>query len=174
MNILHPFLRALPAAALVLALTVPASAAGWPGFNDSMFPPAPSARSVIAIDGKGFTIKGKRTYIVAGEVQYPRIPRALWRDRLLRIKRAGYNTVQTYVYWNYHEPREGQFDFSGEKDLDAFLKTVQSLNMYAIVRPGPYINAEWDTGGLPVWLRFKPGLRPLTENAQFYAAVTPY
>ena len=174
MNIFNRFFRVLPAAALLLALAPSASAAGWPGFNDSMFPPAPSARSVINIDGKGFIIHGKRTYIVAGEVQYPRIPRALWRDRLLRIKRAGYNTIQTYVYWNYHEPREGQFDFSGEKDLNAFLKTVQSLGMYAIVRPGPYVNAEWDTGGLPVWLRFKPGLLPLTDNPQFYAAVTPY
>ncbi len=174
---MNNFYRLLSAAALVtvlLTLTLPASAAGWPGFNDAMFPPAPSARPVINIDGKGFIIKGKRTYIVAGELQYPRIPRALWRDRLLRIKRAGYNTVQTYLYWNYHEPREGQFDFTGEKDVSAFLGLVHSLGMYAIVRPGPYINAEWDTGGLPVWLRFKPGLRPLTDNAQFYAAVTPY
>lgn len=168
------FYRLLSTAALLLTLAPSASAAGWPGFNDAMFPPAPSARSVINIDGKGFIIHGKRTYIVAGEVQYPRIPRALWRDRLLRIKRAGYNTVQTYLYWNYHEPREGQFDFSGEKDVDAFFKLVHSLGMYVIVRPGPYINAEWDTGGLPVWLRFKPGLLPLTDNAQFYAAVTPY
>jgi len=147
---------------------------GWPNSNDSIFPPLPAAKPYINFDGKGFLVNGRRTYIVAGELQYPRTPRAMWRDRLLRIKRAGYNTVQTYAFWNYHEPREGQFDFTGEKDLDAFLKLVHSLNMYAIVRMGPYVNAEWDTGGLPVWLRFKPGLRPMSDNPQFYQAVTPY
>ena len=171
------FRRLLPAALLlVLAATAPAArAAGWPGTNDSMFPPAPAARPFINIDGRGFLIHGRRVFIVAGELQYARTPREQWRDRLLRIKRAGYNTVQTYAFWNFHEPREGQFDFtSGNHDLEAYLRLIQSLGMYAIVRAGPYINAEWDTGGLPVWLRFKPGLRPLTDNAPFYAAVTPY
>ena len=97
----------------------------------------------------------------------------MWRDRLLRIKRAGYNTVQTYTFWNYHEPEEGRFEFSGEKDLNAYLQLVHSMGLYAIVRMGPYVNAEWDTGGLPVWLRFKPGLRPMSDNGPFYAAVTP-
>ena len=155
-------------------LPLRAHASGWPNHNDSIFPPQAAAKPYINFDGKGFIINGKRTYIVAGELQYPRTPRAMWRDRLLRIKRAGYNTVQTYAFWNYHEPREGQFDFTGEKDFDAFLKLVHSLHMYAIVRMGPYVNAEWDTGGLPVWLRFKPGLRPMSDNEQFYKAVTPY
>ena len=177
MNIFRRLLRVL-SAALLLALVLPAPfahAAGWPGTNDSMFPPAPSARPFIDIDGRGFLIHGRRVFIVAGELQYARVPRAQWRDRLLRIKRAGYNTVQTYAFWNFHEPREGQFDFTSDNhDLDAYLKLIHSLGMYAILRPGPYINAEWDTGGLPVWLRFKPGLLPLTDNAPFYAAVTPY
>ncbi len=151
-----------------------ADAFGWPNANDSIFPALPAAKPYINFDGRGFLIHGKRTFIVAGELQYPRTPRALWRDRLLRIKRAGYNTVQTYTFWNYHEPVEGRFEFSGEKDLDAYLKLVHSLGLYAIVRMGPYVNAEWDTGGLPVWLRFKPGLRPMTDNAPFYRAVTPY
>ena len=178
MNIFRRLLRALPAAVLLLALAGAAPvarAAGWPGTNDAMFPPAPAARPFINIDGRGFLIHGRRVYIVAGELQYARIPRAQWRDRLLRIKRAGYNTIQTYAFWNFHEPREGRFDFAtGSHDLGAYLRLIHSLGMYAIVRPGPYVNAEWDTGGLPVWLRFKPGLRPLTDNAPFYAAVTPY
>jgi beta-galactosidase len=161
---------------LLLALTTPyAHAFGWPSDNDNMFPPAPSAQHFINIDGRGFIIHGKRAFIVAGEMQYARIPRAQWRDRLLRIKRAGYNTIQTYAFWNFHEPREGQFDFAtGNHDLNAYLQMIHSLGMYAIVRTGPYINAEWDTGGLPVWLRFKPGLLPMMDNAPFYAAVTPY
>lgn len=162
--------------ALLLCLAVPRSYAfGWPNSNDSMFLPAPAAKSFINIDGRGFLIHGQRTYIVAGEMQYSRVPRAQWRERLLRIKRAGYNTIQTYAFWNFHEPREGQFDFTtGNHNLNAYLKLIHSLGMYAIVRVGPYINAEWDTGGLPVWLRFKPGLRPMQNNAPFYAAVTPY
>lgn len=171
------FRRLLPAA-LLLALAGPVSvarAAGWPGTNDAMFPPAPAARPFIDVDGRGFLIHGRRIFIVAGELQYARIPRAQWRDRLLRIKRAGYNAVQTYAFWNFHEPQEGKFDFSSDNhDLEAYLRLIHSLGMYAIVRAGPYINAEWDTGGLPVWLRFKPGLLPLTDNAPFYAAVTPY
>ena len=155
-------------------LPIRAHASGWPNGNDSIFTPEAAAKPSINFDGRGFLINGKRTFIVAGELQYPRTPRAMWRDRLLRIKRAGYNTVQTYAFWNYHEPREGQFDFTGEKDLDAFLKLVHSLNLYAIVRMGPYVNAEWDTGGLPVWLRFKPGLLPMTDNQPFYDAVDPY
>lgn len=172
---LLPALSLLAACALLVCLPAARTQAfGWPNNNDSIFPPLAAAKPYINFDGKGFIVKGKRTFIVAGDFHYPRTPRALWRDRLLRIKRAGYNTVQTYAFWNFHEPREGEFDFSGDKDLNAFLKTVQSLNMYAIVRAGPYINAEWDTGGLPVWLRFKPGLLPMTDNPQFYAAVTPY
>ena len=169
-----PRLLTLLLVLLPCLLPVRAHAFGWPNSNDSIFPPEAAAKPYINFDGKGFLINGKRTYIVAGELQYPRTPRAMWRDRLLRIKRAGYNTIQTYAFWNYHEPREGQFDFTGEKDLDAFLKLVRSLDMYAIVRMGPYVNAEWDTGGLPVWLRFKPGLRPMSDNQPFYQAVTPY
>lgn len=161
--------------ALCLCCLAPrAHAFGWPNNNDGIFPPLPAAKPYINFDGRGFIIHGKRTFIVAGELQYPRTPRAMWRDRLLRIKRAGYNTVQTYVFWNYHEPVEGKFEFTGEKDLNAYLQLIHSLGLYAIVRMGPYDNAEWDTGGLPVWLRFKPGLRPMSDNAQFYHAVTPY
>jgi beta-galactosidase len=171
---LLPRLLALSLALAPCLLPIRAQAAGWPNHNDSIFPAEAAAKPYINFDGKGFLINGKRTYIVAGELQYPRTPRAMWRDRLLRIKRAGYNTIQTYAFWNYHEPREGQFDFTGEKDFDAFLKLVHSLHMYAIVRMGPYVNAEWDTGGLPVWLRFKPGLRAMSDNGPFYQAVTPY
>ena len=159
---------------LICTFAARVHASGWPNNNDSIFPALPAAKPYIDFDGRGFLIRGKRTFIVAGELQYPRTPRALWRDRLLRIKRAGYNTIQTYAFWNYHEPVEGKFEFTGEKDLDAYLKLVHSLGLYAIVRMGPYVNAEWDTGGLPVWLRFKPGLRPMSDNPQFYRAVTPY
>jgi len=162
----------LVAAACLLPLR--AQAFGWPNANDNIFPPQAAAKPYIDFDGRGFLIHGKRTFIAAGELQYARTPRAQWRDRMLRVKRAGYNAVQTYVYWNFHEPREGQFDFAGDKDLDAYLKLAHSLGLYAIVRLGPYVNSEWDSGGLPLWLRFKPGLLPMQDNAPFYQAVDPY
>ena len=155
-------------------LSNPAHALGWPGNNDNWFPSAPAAKSDIDFDGKGFIIHGKRVFIVAGDLHYSRVPPALWRDRLLRIKRAGYNTIQTYVFWNFHEPKEGVYNFSGDRDLRAYLKLIQSLGMYAIVRVGPYVNAEWDSGGWPIWLRFKPGLSVRDDNKPFYDAMDPW
>jgi len=139
--------------------------------NDGIFPPAPAAKPFINFDGHGFLIKGKRTFLASGSLHYGRVPRALWRDRLLRIKRAGFNTVQTYAFWNFHEPQEGKWDFSGDKDLNAFLKLVKAMGLYAVVRPGPYVCAEWDSGGYPVWLRFKAGVRVREDNPEFLAAV---
>ena len=161
---------------LLIALFAPmrAHAFGWPNSNDSIFPPLPAAKAYVDFDGKGFLINGKRTFIAAGEFQYARTPRAQWRDRMLRVKRAGYNALQTYVFWNFHEPREGEFDFSGDKDFDAYLKLAHSLGLYVVVRMGPYVNSEWDSGGLPLWLRFKPGLLPMQDNQPFYQAVDPY
>ena len=78
----------------------------------NFFPPAPEAKSVDDFDATGFTIDGKRTFLASGSFHYARAPRALWHDRLLRLKRAGFNTVQTYVFCNYHEPAENSFDFT--------------------------------------------------------------
>ncbi len=142
--------------------------------DDNIFPPAAAARPFIDFDGRGFLVNGRRTFIASGGMEYARVPRALWRDRLLRIKRAGLNTVEIYVFWNYHEPREGQWEFSGDRDLGAFLRLVKEVGLYATVRVGPYVCAEWDSGGYPVWLRFKPGLSVREANAPFEAAVDRY
>ena len=139
--------------------------------NDHMFKPAPAAAPFINFDGRGFLVNGKRKFIVSGSMHYARVPRVLWRDRLLKMKRAGFNTVQSYLFWNAHEPEPGEFDFTGRYDLDAFLKLVHSLGMYATVRVGPYYCAEWDSGGYPVWLRFVKGLVVRTPNKPFEDAV---
>ena len=139
--------------------------------DDNLFPPAPAATSAISFDGRGFLIHGKRTFLMSGGMEYTRIPHVLWRDRLLRLKRAGFNCVEVYTFWNTHEPRPNQFNFAGDADLDLFLKTAKSLGLYAIVRVGPYYCAEWDSGGYPVWLRFAPGVRVRENNPQFIAAV---
>ncbi|WP_316836745.1 beta-galactosidase [Pedobacter nutrimenti] len=132
--------------------------------NDLMYPSADVAKPFIDMDGKGFMIKGKHTFLKSGTIHYPRVPSALWEDRLMRIKRAGFDAVESYAFWNYHEPQENAWDFTGEKDFEGFLGTAQKLGLYAIVRVGPYVCAEWDFGGYPVWLKFKPPFLTRTSD----------
>src|SRR6516165_277501 len=100
--------------------------------NDLMYPPAPAAEKAIKFDGQSFIVNGKRTYIASGSVHYARVPHELWRDRLLRLKRAGFNCVETYAFWNFHEPRENESDFTGDRDFGKFLDTAKELGLYAI------------------------------------------
>ncbi|HTI58417.1 beta-galactosidase [Mucilaginibacter sp.] len=151
----------------LLTLILLASAVRGQSSNDHIFPAAPAAKSGIDFDSKGFLIHGKRTFIVSAGMEYARVPHQLWYDRLLRIKRAGFNCVEIYTFWNFHEPREGQFDFTGDHDLGLFLATVKKLGMYVIVRVGPYYCAEWDNGGYPLWLKFKKGLGVREDNKVF-------
>ncbi len=90
--------------------------------------------------------------ILSGAAHYFRIPRPYWRDRLEKIRFMGLNTVETYVAWNLHEPRPGQFDFSGNLDIAAYVREAAEVGLFVIVRPGPYICSEWEFGGLPWWL----------------------
>jgi beta-galactosidase len=135
--------------------------------NDHMFPALAAAKPFIDMDNKGFIINGKRTFLVSAGLEYARIPHELWKERLLQLKRGGFNCIEIYTLWNFHEPQEGKFQFSGDQNLDQFLSIVQELGMYSIVRVGPYYCAEWDHGGYPIWLRFKPGLRVREDNPEF-------
>ena len=89
---------------------------------------------------------------VSGSMHYSRVPAYYWKDRLLKMKAAGLNAVQTYVPWNFHEPFPGMYDFEEDHDLVNFIKTAQQVGLLVILRAGPYICAEWDMGGLPSWL----------------------
>lgn len=103
--------------------------------------------------GKGtFLLNGEPMVIKAAEVHYPRIPEPYWEQRILSCKALGMNTLCLYVFWNLHEQEEGKFDFSGNNDIAAFCRLAQKHGMYVIVRPGPYVCAEWEMGGLPWWL----------------------
>src|ERR1700761_4051396 len=104
--------------------------------NDLMYPAAEAAKPFIDYDGKGFIINGKHTFLTSGTIHYPRVPSALWADRLLRMKRAGFDAVETYTFWNYHEQQENVFDFTGEKDFEGFLNTAQKIGLDATVRVG--------------------------------------
>ena len=107
---------------------------------------------MFEIRENSFYMDNKPFSIYSGAMHYFRILPGYWEDRLRKLKAAGFNTVETYVPWNLHEPSPGIFDFSGTLDIEKYLETANSLGLYAIVRPGPYICAEWDMGGLPPWL----------------------
>lgn len=112
-------------------------------------------------------VDSKRIWLMSGSVHYFRTPAALWPDRLLKAKRAGLNCIDTYVAWNFHEQQEGKWDFSGDRDVAAFVRQAGKMGLYVILRPGPYICAEWDCGGLPGWLTAKSGVALRTNNATY-------
>ncbi len=97
-------------------------------------------------------LDGKPFQIISGEMHYPRIPRAYWRSRLKMAKAMGLNTITTYVFWNVHEPQPGVYDFSGQNDVAEFIREAQEEGLFVLLRPGPYVCAEWDFGGYPSWL----------------------
>ncbi|MBQ3078429.1 MAG: beta-galactosidase [Clostridia bacterium] len=108
--------------------------------------------ATFSIEKDGFMLNGEPFRILSGAIHYFRVPREYWRDRLLKLKSCGFNTVETYVAWNAHMPSEDEFVFDGMLDLSAFLSLAQELGLWAIVRPGPYICSEWEFGALPWWL----------------------
>jgi beta-galactosidase len=101
---------------------------------------------------KQFLMDGKPYQVISGEMHYTRVPRAYWRDRLRKARAMGLNTVTTYVFWNVHEPRPGVYDFSGQNDVAEYIREAQSEGLNVILRPGPYVCAEWELGGYPSWL----------------------
>ena len=123
------------------------------------------------IEGDGFLLDGRPFRILSGALHYFRIPPAYWADRLHKLKAMGLNTVETYVAWNVHEPRPGEFDFAGMADLVRFVETAQALGLYVIVRPGPFICAEWEFGGLPAWLLADPDMEVRCCYPPYLAAV---
>jgi beta-galactosidase len=109
------------------------------------------------ISGRQFLLDGKPFQIISGEMHYARIPREYWHARLKMARAMGLNTISTYVFWNLHEPKPGTYDFSGQFDVAAFIHAAQAEGLYVILRPGPYVCAEWDLGGLPAWLLASAG-----------------
>ena len=117
-----------------------------------------------------FLLDGKPFQIISGSMHYARIPRAYWRDRLRMAKAMGLNSITTYVFWNWHEPERGVYDFSGNRDVAEFVREAQQEGLYVILRPGPYSCAEWDFGGFPAWLLKDPNMVVRSRDPQFLAA----
>lgn len=119
------------------------------------------------VGNRTFLLNGKPIVIKAAEVHYPRIPRPYWEQRIQMCKSLGMNTVCIYIFWNIHEQREGEFNFTGNNDIRAFVKLAQKHGLHVIVRPGPYVCAEWDMGGLPWWLLKKKDIRLREQDPYF-------
>lgn len=124
-------------------------------------------KGTFEVGDKTFLLNGEPFVVKAAELHYPRIPKEYWEHRIQAAKALGMNTICLYVFWNYHEPVEGEYDFSGQKDIAAFCKLAQKHDMYIIVRPGPYVCAEWEMGGLPWWLLKKEDIG-LREQDPYY------
>ena len=114
-----------------------------------------------------FLLNGEPFVVKAAELHYPRIPREYWDHRIKMCKALGMNTICLYTFWNIHEARPDEFDFSGNNDLAAFIRLCKANDMYVILRPGPYVCAEWEMGGLPWWLLKKKDIR-LRENDPYF------
>jgi len=129
--------------------------------------PKPGTPSSITFDGRSLFINGKRELIFSGSIHYPRVPVALWDSVLDKAKEGGLNAIQTYVFWNIHEPIKGQYNFTGNYDLVKFMKLIREKGMWAVLRVGPFIQAEWNHGGLPYWLREEPNITYRTDNPAY-------
>jgi beta-galactosidase len=128
----------------------------------------------FAIGDTDFLLDGRPFRILSGALHYFRVHPDLWADRIDKARRMGLNTIETYVAWNAHAPEPGTFDLTGGLDLDRFLRLVAEAGMYAIVRPGPYICAEWDNGGLPAWLFRDPSVGVRRYEPKYLDAVRDY
>ena len=156
---LRKVISILSLAAMLLAVPVVADA-------------APKGKPGTFTTGKGtFLLNGQPFIVKAAEVHYPRIPRPYWEHRIQMCKALGMNAVCIYIFWNIHEQKEGQFDFTGNNDVAEFCRLAQKNGMYVIVRPGPYVCAEWEMGGLPWWLLKKKDIRLRERDPYFMERV---
>ncbi|KAM9359807.1 beta-galactosidase-1-like protein 2 [Symphorus nematophorus] len=128
----------------------------------------------LRADSSQFTLEGEPFRILGGSIHYFRVPRAYWEDRLLKMKACGLNTLTTYVPWNLHEPERGTFNFQDQLDLKAYVSLAAAMGLWVILRPGPYICAEWDLGGLPSWLLQDKDMQLRTTYPGFVDAVNLY
>jgi len=121
-----------------------------------------------------FYLNGKPFKIISGAFHYFRTVPEYWEDRMLKLKALGLNTVETYIPWNLHEPKPGTYCFDGMLDIERFIKIAEKLGLYVIVRPSPYICAEWEFGGLPGWLLKEDGMRLRVSEGPFLKAFEAY
>ncbi|KAJ4715231.1 Beta-galactosidase [Melia azedarach] len=121
----------------------------------------------VTYDGRSLIIDGQRKLLFSGSIHYPRSTPDMWPSLIAKAKEGGLEVIQTYVFWNLHEPQPGEYDFSGRYDLVKFLKEIQAQGLYACLRIGPFIESEWTYGGFPFWLHDVPGIVYRSDNEPF-------
>ncbi len=128
----------------------------------------------FALGDSVFLLDGKPFQIISGELHYCRIPEPYWKDRLHKAKAMGLNAVGVYCMWNVHEPEPGKWDFTGREDVRHFIELAQQEGLYVILRPGPYVCAEWEFGGFPWWLMKDKDIKVRTDDPAFMQAAKDY
>ncbi|HVI49351.1 MAG TPA: beta-galactosidase family protein [Chitinophaga sp.] len=133
------------------------------------------SKHTFALSKEAFLLDGKPFQMISGEMHPARIPHEYWRHRIQMAKAMGCNTIAAYVFWNYHEQVKGQFDFTtGNHNIAAFIKIAQEEGMWVLLRPGPYVCAEWEFGGLPPYLLQTPDIKVRCMDPRYMEAVTRY
>ena len=128
----------------------------------------------FTLGDEAFMLDGKPFQMISGEMHYPRVPRAAWRARMKMAKAMGLNTIGTYVFWNVHEPQKGKFSFSGEDDITEFVNIAKQEGLWVVLRPSPYVCAEWEFGGYPYWLQNEKGLVVRSKEEQYLKEYEAY
>lgn len=123
----------------------------------------------VTYDRKALIINGRRRILFSGSIHYPRSTPQMWKGLIQKAKDGGLDVIDTYVFWNLHEPSPGNYNFQGQNDLVRFVKLVHEAGLFVHLRIGPYVCAEWNFGGLPVWLKYVPGISFRTDNEPFKA-----
>ncbi|CAH9066851.1 unnamed protein product [Cuscuta epithymum] len=127
--------------------------------------------SSVSYDKNSFIVNGQRKILISGSIHYPRSTPEMWPDLIQKAKEGGLDVIQTYVFWNGHEPQPGKYYFEDRYDIVKFIKVVQQAGLYVHLRIGPYACGEWNFGGFPVWLKFVPGISFRTNNEPFKSAM---
>jgi beta-galactosidase len=133
-----------------------------------------TSKHTFALGDEAFLLDGKPFQMISGEMHYPRVPREAWRARMKMAKAMGLNTIGTYVFWNLHEPQKGKFDFTGNNDVAEFVRIAQQEGLWVILRPSPYVCAEWEFGGYPYWLQNEKGLEVRSKEVQYLKEYESY
>jgi beta-galactosidase len=136
--------------------------------------PAPAPAHTFAIGTNDFLLDGHRLQIRCGEIHAARVPMEYWRHRLQMAKAMGLNTVCAYLFWNLHEPKPGEYVWTGQADDAEFCRIAQEEGLWVILRPGPYACAEWEMGGTPWWLLKEDGIKLRTRDPRYINAVKSY
>jgi beta-galactosidase len=143
----------------------------FPAFSGATAQTTAATPHTFTVSGDKFLLDGKPYQVISGEMHYPRVPRAYWRDRFRKARAMGLNTITTYVFWNIHEPRPGAYDFSGQNDVAEYIREAQEEGLNVILRPGPYVCAEWELGGYPSWLLKDRAILLRSTNPKYLEAM---